>query len=244
MAESLGLIVPTRGVTDAVDTRSEGERASFPDIVVNAIIRGVHAGRLVPGQRLVEADLTRNLGVSRGPVREALKRLAAEGVVTLNRHRGAFVRAMTRDEVRDTLMILEVLTGLVARLAAQHIDLKGNREAFAAEHEKLMTFRDQGDSIAFLDQRRSYYDTLLRIGGSGELKRLMPLMQIHLLRLQFQPYVTIRQREKQFQEYEAISRAVLSGNSRLSERVMHLHIRRTRLALDRLSQEAFAPVQS
>jgi len=43
MAESLGLIVPTRGVTDAVDTRSEGERASFPDIVVNAIIRGVHA---------------------------------------------------------------------------------------------------------------------------------------------------------------------------------------------------------
>jgi len=107
-----------------------------------------------------------------------------------------------------------------------------------------MTFRDRGDSIAFLDQRRSYYDTLLRIGGNGELQRFMPLMQIHLLRLQFQPYVTIHQREKQFQEYEAISRAVLSGNPRLSERVMHLHIRRTRLALDRLSQEAFAPAQS
>src|SRR5258707_3879462 len=109
MAESLGLIVPNRGVTDAVDTRSEGERASFPDIVVNAIIRGVHAGRLVPGQRLVEADLTPNLGVSRGPVREALKRLAAEGIVTLNRHRGAFLPATTCAEAHDTLMLLQSL---------------------------------------------------------------------------------------------------------------------------------------
>src|SRR5258708_20335204 len=106
MAESVGVIVPNRGVTDAVDRRSEGERTSFPDIVVNAIIRGVHAGRLVPGQRLVEADLTRNLGVSRGPVREALKRLAAEGIVTLNRHRGAFVRAMPRHQLPDTLLTL------------------------------------------------------------------------------------------------------------------------------------------
>src|SRR6267143_6057203 len=126
MAESLGLIVPTRGVTEAVDTRSEGERASFPDIVVNAIIRGVHAGRLVPGQRLVEADLTRNLGVSRGPVREALKRLAAEGVVTLNRHRGAYLRVLTRAEVYETLVVLEVLTGLMARLAAETVNRGGH----------------------------------------------------------------------------------------------------------------------
>ena len=62
---------------------------SSPDQVVAALIRGLQAGRYVPGQRLIEADLTKELKVSRGPVREALKRLAAEGLVSLIPHRGA-----------------------------------------------------------------------------------------------------------------------------------------------------------
>lgn len=218
-------------------------KASSPEIVVNAIVKGVRAGRLVPGQRLVEADLTRNLGVSRGPVREALKRLAAEGVVTLNRNRGAYIRALSRDEVRDTLTVLEALTGLMAQLAAKYIDKDGNRERFEAQYKRLMEFEDQGDLIAFLDQRRDFYDTLIKIGGNGELLRLMPLMQIHLLRLQFQSYVTREQREKQFLEYDAISQAVLDGNQRLAERLMKLHIKRTRIVLDRLPEEAYAPGQ-
>jgi DNA-binding GntR family transcriptional regulator len=243
MASGHRLIVPNSGALALGAAAPPPERASSPDIVVNAIIHGVRTGRLVPGQRLVEADLTHNLGVSRGPVREALKRLAAEGVVTLNRHRGAFVRALSREEVRDILTVLEVLTGLVARLAAQHIDQGSNRASFHSEYEKLMGFRDRGDSIAFLDQRRDFYDSLIRIGGSRELARLMPLMQIHLLRLQFQSYVTNQQREKQFQEYEAISRAVLNGNQKLAERVTQLHIKRTRIALCRLADEAFAQRQ-
>jgi DNA-binding GntR family transcriptional regulator len=243
VSSSHGLIVPNRGAAELGETAQAAERESSPDIVVNAIIRGVRTGRLVPGQRLVEADLTHNLGVSRGPVREALKRLAAEGVVTLNRHRGAFVRALSRNEVRDTLMVLEVLTGLVARLAAQNIDERDNRQAFQSECERLLAFREHGDSIAFLDQRRAFYDTLIRIGGNHELERLMPRMQIHLLRLQFQSYVTLQQREKQFREYEAISRAVLNGNQRLAERVTQLHIKRTRIAFSRLAEEAFAPKQ-
>ena len=90
----------------------------------------------MPGQRLIEADLTRDYQVSRGPVREALKRLAAEGVLTLTRHRGAYVRALSRAEVRDSLMVLEVLVGLMAKLAAKHISESDNaakmREASSA----------------------------------------------------------------------------------------------------------------
>ena len=228
-------------IADA-ETENEGlPSASSPDLVVSAIIRGVQAGRLVPGQRLVEADLTRNLGVSRGPVREALKRLAAEGVVQLNRHRGAYVRALTRSEVQDMLSVLEVMTGFAARLAAQAIGSGVGRSLFEPEFRRLMAFRNQDDAIAFHDQRRAFYDALIAIGGNGELARLMPLMQIHLLRLQFQSYVTPVQRRKQFEEYEAISRAVLDGNPKLAERLMRLHIRRTRIVLSRLPEDAFAP---
>jgi DNA-binding GntR family transcriptional regulator len=240
MASIHGLIAPTRIALQLDTDTSRTEGASCPDIVVDAIIHGVRSGRLVPGQRLVEADLTHSLGVSRGPVREALKRLAAEGLVTLNRHRGAFVRALSREEVHDILTVLEMLAGLVARLAAQHIAESNNRALFQSEYEKLSHFRDCDDGIAFLDQRRHFYDSLIRIGGSRELQRLMPLTQIHLLRLQFQSSVTSQQREKQFQDYEAIWHAVLDGDQMLAERVTRLHIRRARITLSRLPDGAFA----
>ena len=84
---------------------------SFDDQVVAALIRGLQDGRYVPGQRLIEADLTKELKVSRGPVREALKRLAAEGLVSLIPHRGAYIRALTRDEVHDMLGRYHFISG-------------------------------------------------------------------------------------------------------------------------------------
>ena len=71
---------------------------SGSDRVVAAIVGGILSGRYGPGQKLIEADITQAVGMSRGPVREALKRLDAEGIVTLMPHRGAYIRAMTRDE--------------------------------------------------------------------------------------------------------------------------------------------------
>lgn len=226
-----------------MNVMDKAEQQSSPDVVVEAIVSGVYSGRMVPGQRLVEADLTRNLGVSRGPVREALKRLAAEGLVTLSRHRGAYVRALSRQEVHDTLIVLERIVGLVARLAAQNVDKGGNRAMLEAQYARLVAVKEQGDFIALLRERRDFYDVLIRMADNGELTRLMPLMQIHLLRLQFQSYVTHDQREKQFLDYAAITDAVLAGNRALSDRLMQIHIRRTRLALARLPEEAFAAAQ-
>jgi DNA-binding GntR family transcriptional regulator len=210
-----------------------------PDRVVESIIRAIRAGTFVPGQRLIEADLTRDYQVSRGPVREALKRLAAEGVLTLTRHRGAYVRALTREEVRDSLMVLEVLVGLMAKLAAKRIGEDGSASKMREAYRRLCAFRNDGGTAAFLDERRSFYDTILQIGSNHELQRMLPLMQIHLLRMQFQARITPNDREKQFAEYQTITEAILSGDSVRSEKVASLHIRRTRLSLMRLPNDAF-----
>lgn len=228
--------------TVAEQAGKAGDRSS-PDVVVDAIIAGVRAGRLVPGQRLIEADLTRNLGVSRGPVREALKRLSAEGVVVLNRHRGAYIRALSRREVHDTLIMLEPLVGLVARLAARNIDKGHNRALMEGRYNSLMSVRSEGDTLMLLHERRDFYDVLITIADNGELRRMMPLMQIHLLRLQFQSYMSKDQREKSFIDYQAVTEAVLAGNWRRAERLMQLHIRRSRLVMSRLPEEAFAETQ-
>jgi DNA-binding GntR family transcriptional regulator len=73
---------------------------------------------------------------------------------------------------------------------------------------------------------------------------MLPLMQIHLLRMQFQAYITPRDREKQFKEYETITETILSGDAVRAQKVAGLHVRRTRLSLMRLPDEAFPAIRA
>ena len=86
--------------------------------VYEALVELVVAGRLRPGQHLVETELARQLGVSRQPVREALHRLEAEGWVDLRPNQGAFVHVPTDEEVDQLLDVRELLEVETARLAA------------------------------------------------------------------------------------------------------------------------------
>ena len=207
---------------------------------MNAIITGIEKGRFVPGQRLIEADLTRELKVSRGPVREAFKRLAGEGVLVLSKHRGAFIRAQSREEVLDMMSVLEVLAGLAAKLAASHIDEGDCRKRLEAALAAAMREGENGETLAFLEQRRRFYDTLYDIGGNRELAHMVPRLKIALLRLQFQAFVSRKQHESQLRELSAIAGAVLQGDPRKAERVARAHLRRRRAHILQLPDEAYA----
>src|SRR5258708_15213428 len=89
--------------------------------VYEALVELVIAGRLTPGQHLVETELARQLGVSRQPVREALHRLEAEGWVDLRPNQGPFVHVPTDKEVDHVLDVRELLEVQTARLAAQAV---------------------------------------------------------------------------------------------------------------------------
>src|ERR1700722_19868277 len=101
----------------------DGELSSS-DQVVEHITASILAGRYVPGQRLVEADLTHALRVSRGPVREAFRRLDALGILARTLHRGAGVRTLDRTEALHLLLAVEPLIGLIARLAAEKFAIR------------------------------------------------------------------------------------------------------------------------
>ena len=116
-------------------------------------------------------------------------------------------------------MVLEVLVGLMAKLAAKHIPRATTRRRMREAFRRLLAFSNDGGTAAFLDERRSFYDTILQIGGNHELQRMLPLMQIHLLRMQFQAYITPRDREKQFAEYQTITETILSGDGLRAEKV-------------------------
>jgi DNA-binding GntR family transcriptional regulator len=212
---------------------------SSPDQVVATIRHGILIGRYVPGQRLIEADLTSELRVSRGPVREALKRLAAEGVVALSPHRGAYIRALARSEVRDLLDVLEAIVSLASRLAAERIDRPGNRARLAAAYRRLERHGATGDPVALAIDRTGFYDSIFEVAGNRELARMNPVVPTLILRIQVQPYRSRKFRTEQFADYRRLYQAITRGDAASARRVAEKHVRHSRKHAMSLADEAF-----
>lgn len=214
-------------------------RPSSSDLIVRDIVRGLYDGRFAAGQRLVEPDLMRRYTVSRGTVREALKRLAAEGVVTQTAFRGAQIRHLSRTEARDILELLEVNIGLAARLAAQNIDATGGRGPFVAAYEALAAFADKADSFELVRARNGFYRAMTRAGGNAELGRLVRGFRVHLIRT----YLRTPAHER-FSDYREMAEAILAGNAEAAEAAGRRHIRRSLDVLDDAPDSIFAPAGS
>ena len=214
------------------------DNKSSPYKVYSGVLQGLYEGRFVPGQRLVESDLSAIYQVSRNSVREALSRLAAERVILLSPHRGAQVRLLTRSEAKGVLEVLELLVGLSGRLAAERIDERNAKSHFTSVFEKLLSFEKRSDSLDFLKARNAFYRSLAEIGGNDELMRVLPSMHVHLLRVQFRRFYPVPEPEG-FEEYRRIGRAVLAGDAKRAERESQTHVRRIANNLEHLPDDAF-----
>ncbi len=210
-----------------------------PGVVYRGIVDGLYRGRYVPGQRLVEADLTRDFEVGRGSVREALSRLAAEGLVSMNLHRSATIRSLSRAETRDLVALLEVLNGFAARLAAERVEEGNNRKLIAEAYAALADVEVQRDFLRFARARNTFYKTMVAMGANHELARLMPRTNVDLIRVQFRSYATVDD-DLRMEDYRAIYDAINEGQGRKAETAARSHIRRLGDAIDKLPDGAFA----
>lgn len=203
-------------------------------MIFREIVQGLYKGSYVPGQRLVEADLTAKWNVSRGTVREALNRLSAEGIVTLSRHRGAAIRVLDATEMRDILDVLELMIGMAARLAARRIDENDNRDRFKEAFDALMGFRGQAASFDLIRARNRFYRTLAAIGGNRELQDILGRMHVHLVRVQLQALQDNLVAER-FDDYSRVGQAVLAGDARRAELTARQHVRNTGALLNQIA---------
>ena len=201
--------------------------ASTPDRVADAISKGILMRRFTAGQRLVEADLVRSLQVSRGTVREALRLLSARGVVELTPHRGAVIRVLTQADSKELLEVMEVLSGLSARLAARNISSAGNRAKFQPVAEKIGAPHTTETLASVLDERLDFYKAMFAIADNSELDRVLPLARAHLFRTQFHQFLTPADMRAMVREYRGTAEAILAGDENKAEARMRKHIRMT-----------------
>ncbi len=192
-------------------------------------------GRLLPNERLVEADLTRRLGVGRSAVRAALARLEHEGLVELEPHRGARVRRVALAEAVEILQARAALEGLAVRQAAARATPEDvdDLRAILAEMRRLL---DAGDLLAASDANALLHDRLRRIGGHATANRLISELRSQLVRFEYRTILVPGRSQRSLAEHTAIVDAVAAGDPDAAEAAMRVHLSHVGDAL-RESQE-------
>lgn len=213
--------------------------ASAADRVAETIMSGIRSGAFIPGQHLLEPDLTRRLGISRGSLREALKQLSAAGIVTLSRFRGAYIAALDQKSVLDLLETLEPLARLAARLAAQNCGSEENKRRVQAAADAIDKASRMHNRARYLEERRAFYSTMIDIGGNRELERAMPLSRTDLFRAQVEPVQSDKQRKLHESGYSKIAKAIISGDPVAADKAVQRHFAGTRKTMIELPANTF-----
>lgn len=143
-----------------------GGEATYADRSVAVLRTMILDGRLLPGARLNEVHLSQALGISRGPLREALRRLSSEGLIDIVPHRGACVSSFSAGQLQELYELRIALECHAARLVAERADRSGVKE-LAAELDGAARLLDQEDCPYPSDQ--DFHGTLLRLADSREL---------------------------------------------------------------------------
>src|SRR4051812_6763342 len=120
--------MPGSGDNEPWGANIDEENLSRADFVYQRLRQGIRAGEFRPGDRMREADLAAKLNVSRTPIREAIRRLASEGLLEVAASRGVMIIQLDKQQVRELYALREALEGTAARLAAHHASTGENSE--------------------------------------------------------------------------------------------------------------------
>lgn len=208
-------------------------RTYLADTVYAALRQAILEREFDPGEPLTEGDLSRRFRVSRTPVREALAKLERDRLVRVVPKKGAFVRTLSHDEIRDLYEVREALEALAVRLAAPHLS-REELEDFDARFREL---RARGPRAAYTEVRplgEEFHRLLVKRTENARLMRVLEEMREEVRPVWTMALVAPRRIQALIREHLAIIDALGRGDARRAARLMRLHIRRVRDAIFRL----------
>lgn len=220
-----------------VDEHQHGElepvqRRSTAAIVADQLRSAIMYGSLPPGSQMGEAELANRLGVSRGPLREAMQRLVQEGLLHSEPHRGLFVTSLEAEDVQDIYLARLA----VERAACERIVRTHRVEAVAeltAAQVRIVGAVDGGDPEELAAADQEFHETLVRVSGSPRLQRMARTLLVEkrmcLTALQDKYQADA---EALVQEHQGIVDALEAGDEQLVVRRLEEHMND---ALERLN---------
>jgi DNA-binding GntR family transcriptional regulator len=207
-------------------------RAKVFSRIQNDILNGVYQ----PGDSLTEKKLCEELGVSRTPVREALRQLELEELVQSTPNKGVIVTGVTQKDVEEIYIIRIMIEGLAARWATEHITPRDIQELKdALDLEEFYTMKKEAEHILKLDSK--FHDILFRASKSKPLMHMLRTFHRYIQRARNASFESPDRAKKVLEEHKAILDAVIEGDADRAERVTKEHVKNASIAYKKLIKD-------
>jgi DNA-binding GntR family transcriptional regulator len=197
---------------------------SKADYVHEVLRHEIMNGQLVAGTAVPQDEIAKRLGVSITPVREALRRLESEGLISYRAHRGATVSQLSQDAARELYLLRGAIEGLCARLAADRItgeQLGSLREL----HERMLGEHEAGDPDDLAEHSRQFHDLVARAGGPAFLAgHLRTIWQNHPVPAEASLWHEREEAEHFLDAHGRLLDALADRDSARAEQIMTEHV--------------------
>jgi DNA-binding GntR family transcriptional regulator len=200
---------------DVRKTRAEELRAQLADDIVR--------GTLAPGQTLDEMELARRFGVSRTPVREAIRQLAASGLVETRPHRGAVVARPSHERILGMFEAMAELEALCAGLAAERMTA-GERHALEAVHEQLRVLIQSGDPQRYHEVNEAFHATIYAGAHNDYLAEMTLATRTRVQPFRRAQFRLLGRLAKSHVEHDRVVLAIVRGDRAGAASAMRAHI--------------------
>lgn len=200
------------------------QRESTPSRIASEIRAAITDGRLSPGTQLTEIPLADRLGVSRGPIREAVQRLIQEGLLLSDRHRGVFVVNLEPAEILDLYLTREIIETAVGQRIALGVARHGALDGLKRALESLHVADASGGWKKVVEADLRFHATLVASGGTVRLRRTFDTLSVEtrICLNRLEPFYP--QRHQVVAEHEAIYRALETGDAAGVAQQIHQHM--------------------
>lgn len=193
------------------------------DVVFNTLRQAILTGELKPGERLMEIHLANKLGVSRTPIREAIRKLELEGLVTMIPRRGAEVAQITEKSMNDVLEVRRALDALCAELACERITEEETEQLHRAceAFEAAVKTRDL-KKIARADVQ--LHDIIVQATGNQRLVQLVNNLSEQMYRYRFEYIKDASQHQRLIEEHRIIYESIVKKDKETASQAARVHI--------------------
>ena len=162
------------------------ERRGLHEVVLDQLLDAIRAGRLRPGDRLLETEIAERLGISRGMVREAVRKLEQEGLVVSHPHRGTFVARISLQETAELLTLRTVLEVFAASLVVQRVG-EATLCELTSMVEAMVAASARGDRMERVRLDLGFHEHVIRATGHALLLRVWTSLSLRLRLVHFDP---------------------------------------------------------
>ncbi|HEX7021637.1 MAG TPA: GntR family transcriptional regulator [Trueperaceae bacterium] len=236
---------------DDFDTGSDGNSPLFSKVrprtlksqIATAIRQAILAGRLKPGDRISEAQMAQEMGVSRAPIREAINQLQEQGLVVVEPHKGSFIRELNPADIRDLIRLRAELEGYVGELLIDNGIEEGLIASLNHHMDAMIAAADEDDFLKLVKHDQQFHVALYEASRSRPLIEVMNGVAFRIRIFMVVTKLLSSDLHKAAKAHSLIIHALMTGDRENIRDIMKVHIEEHMPSISDLAKERSVPMK-